>query len=108
MELETLSETWNHPPRFAEQMGVPVVTLQRMFADDWLPLLSIVSVPEPLRKIDARATDVRDLDPDDYPAAALAALLSPCIVLTHDHHHFRPLGVSVRHKASTPYSWPST
>jgi hypothetical protein len=95
MELDTLHETWKRLPRFAGQMDVPVATLQRMFANDWLPLLSIVSVPEVLRQIDERAGAVRDLDPDDYPTAALAALLSPCILLTHNHRHFHPLGVRI-------------
>ena len=96
MELDTLNETWKRLPRFAEQLDVPLATLQGMFANDWLPLLSIVSIPEFLRQIDGRAMAVRDLDFDDYPAAALAALLSPCIVLTHDYHHFRPMGFGVR------------
>ena len=65
MEFDTLKETWKRLPRFAEQLDVPVTTLQRMFADDWLPLLSIVSIPEALRRIDDRAGAVRDLGPDD-------------------------------------------
>jgi hypothetical protein len=93
MELDTLHETWMRLPRFAGQLNVPLVTLQRMFANDWLPLLSIVSLPNTLRQIDKRAAAVRDLDVDDYPTAALAALLSPCILLTHNHRHFRPLDV---------------
>ena len=95
MELDTLHETWKRLPRFARQMDVPVATLQRMFANDWLPLLSIVSVPEVLRQIDERAGAVRDLDLDDYPTAALAALLSPCILLTRNHRHFHPLDVRI-------------
>lgn len=76
-------------------MNTPLATLQRMFTDDWLPLLSIVSLPDELRKIDGRAAAVRDLDPDDYPTAALAALLSPCILLTRNYRDFRPLDVRV-------------
>ncbi|MHB1891451.1 MAG: hypothetical protein ACYCUF_11300 [Acidimicrobiales bacterium] len=96
MELDTLHEAWRRLPRFAGQMDVPLATLQSMFVNDWLPLLSVVSLPEELRRIDGRAVAVRDLDADDYPTAALAALLSPCILLTHDLHDFRPLDVRVR------------
>jgi hypothetical protein len=95
MELDTLHETWNRLPRFAEQLNVPLAKLQRMFADDWLPLLSIVSLPEGVRQIDRRAAAVRKLDSDDYPTAALAALLSPCILLTHNHRDFGPLDVKI-------------
>jgi len=93
MELDTLNETWERLPRFAEQLNVPLATLQNYFANDWLPLLSVVSIPESLRQVDSRATLVRDLDSDDYPAAALAALLSPCILLTRNHNDFRPLNI---------------
>jgi hypothetical protein len=93
MEKDTLDETWQRLPRFAEQLNVPLATLRQMFVADWLPLLSIVSIPESLRDVDARATLVRDRDRDDYPAAALAALLSPCILLTHNFHDFGPLDV---------------
>ena len=95
MELDTLHETWNRLPKFAGQLDVSLGELQRMFADEWLPLLSVVSLPDVLREIDPRAAAVRDLDPDDYPTAALATLLSPCILLTRNHRHFSPLGVKV-------------
>lgn len=93
MERDTLNETWEKLPIFAEQLDVPLITLQSHFANDWLPLLSIVSIPEELRDVDPRATLVRNLDIDDHPAAALASLLSPCILLTHNHTDFLPLDV---------------
>ena len=93
MERATLYETWTRLPRFAEQLGAPVVQLQRLFADEWLPLIRVVSLPDRLRALDQRASAVQELDPDDYPAAALAALLSPCILLTHNTKDFAPLGV---------------
>jgi hypothetical protein len=96
MEHETLIEAWERLPRFADQLDVPLVDLQGLFADHWLPLISVVKLPEGLRRLDPRALDVRELDPDDYPAAALACLLSPCIVLTGNHKHFAPLDVRVR------------
>lgn len=93
MEHDTVIETLNHLPRFAEQLGVPVLDLQRLFADHWLSLISVVKLPEDLRQLDERALAVRDRDPDDYPTAALATLLSPCILLTHNHKDFYPLNV---------------
>ncbi len=94
MEKGTLDECWERLHRFATQLEVPVGQLRRMFGEDWLPHISVVSLPENVRCLDERALAVRDLDPDDYPAAALAALLSPCVLLTGDYHHFAPLGVS--------------
>lgn len=93
MERTTLYETWTRLPRFSEQLSAPVVHLQRLFADEWLPLIRVVSVPDELRTLDRRASAVQALDPDDYPAAVLAALLSPCILLTHNTKDFAPLGV---------------
>jgi hypothetical protein len=55
--------------------------------------INVVKVPSELRQVDQRALDVCSRDPDDYPAAALAALLSPCILLTHNHKDFGALGV---------------
>lgn len=94
MEKETFEESWERLNRFATQLGVPVGELRRMFGEGWLPHISVVSLPENVRCLDGRALAVRDLDPDDYPAAALAALLSPCILLTGNHHDFAPLGVT--------------
>jgi hypothetical protein len=64
-----------------------------MLNQDWLPFITVVRPPEHLRRVDTRALEVEALDKDDYPAAALAALLSPCILLTHNTKHFVPLGV---------------
>lgn len=93
MEKATLEETLEKLPLFADQLKVPPNDLRRMFATDWLPNLRVVDLPPELRQLDSRAAAVRDLDPDDYPAACLAALLSPCILLTHNHKDFRPLGI---------------
>lgn len=94
MERDTLTETYRKLPKFAEQLGVSTSVLVRMFKSDWLPHIRIVSLPPGYRDIDPRATEVRDLDADDYPAAALAALLAPCVLLTHDYKHFCPLGIT--------------
>jgi hypothetical protein len=93
MEYDTLTEAIARLPRFADQFGVPVAELRRMFDEDWLPHVQVVRVPDELRQLDPRAAAVRDVDPNDYAAAALAALLSPCIMLTRDRHHFAALGV---------------
>ncbi len=93
MELETLTETLSHLPKFAKQFGVTVAELRRMLAEDWLPHIQVVKLPPSLREADPRAADVRDKDADDYPAAALAAILSPCILLTHNYKDFAALGM---------------
>jgi hypothetical protein len=92
MEYDTLTETGARLPRFARQLGAPVSDLRRMF-NDWLPYVGVVQLPGPLREVDPRARAVRDLDCEDFPAAALAALLSPCLLLTHNYKHFAVLGV---------------
>ncbi len=93
MERDTLDETCRRLPRFAQQLGVPAERLSDLFAREWLPHIRIVVLPPALRELDARALAVRDLDLGDYPAASLAALLSPCVLLTHDRKHFVPLGI---------------
>jgi hypothetical protein len=93
MEHDTLNETCQRLPRFAQQLGVPTSRLASLFSRDWLPHIRVVALPPALRELDGRATAIRGLDADDYPAAALAALLSPCVLLTHDVKHFGPLGV---------------
>ena len=93
MEKDTLYETWDRLPRFADQLGVPTTRLAQMLDAEWLPYISVVALPDAFRQLDDRAKAVRDLDPDDYPAAALAALLSPCILLTRNYRDFGPLGI---------------
>jgi len=93
MEHDTLAETAQRLPRFAGQLGVPVADLRRILNEDWLPHVDVVRLPAPLRAADTRALEVRDADPLDYPAAALAALLSPCLLLTRNYKHFGALGV---------------
>ena len=96
MEYDTLTETSQRLPKFADQLGVPEADLLRTLNKDWLPHIDVVKLPTSLRQADPRALQVRDRDADDFPAAALAALLSPCLLLTGNHRHFGPLGVRTR------------
>jgi hypothetical protein len=93
MEYDTLTETGKKLPKFARDLGVTVAELRRLLNEEWLPHIQVVKLPPSLRQLDPRALSVRDSDADDYPAAALAALLSPCILLTHNHNDFAPLGM---------------
>jgi len=93
MEYDTLTETGQRLPRFAGQLGVPVADLRRIINEDWLPHVDVVKLPASMRQADPRAQAVRDRDSADFPAAALAALLSPCLLLTRNTKHFGVLGV---------------
>ena len=97
MEYDTLIETDEKLPKFADQLGVTVSELRRILNQDWLPNIEVVRLPLTLRELDPRALLVRDRDADDFPAAALAALLSPCLLLTHDKD-FGVLGVRSRNQ----------
>ena len=102
MEYDTLLETNERLPKFADQLGASVPELRRILNEDWLPHIDVVQLPAGLRELDPRALRVRDGDGvrlgdvDDFPAAALAALLSPCLLLTHNYKHFGALGVRTR------------
>jgi hypothetical protein len=93
MEYDTLAETGQRLPKFAGQLGVPTAELRRILNDDWLPHVEVVKLPASLRQADPRAGEVRDRDAADFPTAALAALLSPCLLLTRNYKHFGVLGV---------------
>jgi hypothetical protein len=99
MEYDTLTETEARLPKFADQLGVPVADLRRVLNEDWLPHVDVVKLPASLRRADPRALQVRDRDIGDFPAGALAALLSPCLLLTCNYKHFGALGVRTRSQA---------
>ncbi len=96
MEYDTLTETEARLPRFAGQLGVPEADLRRALNESWLPHVDVIKLPASLRQADPRALQIRDRDADDFPAAALAALLSPCLLLTCNYKHFGALGVRTR------------
>lgn len=100
MEYDTLTETAARLPRFAGQLGVPTADLRRFLNEDWLPYTAVVRLPPELRQADPRALEVRARDADDFPAAALAALLSPCLLLTCNYKHFGALGVRARNQGT--------
>ncbi len=93
MEYDTLVEAQRKLPKFAKSFGMTTAELTRILNEDWLPHIKVVRLPPEMRQADRRAIAVRENDPDDYPAAALAALLSPCILLTHNYTDFGPLGM---------------
>src|SRR5260370_11397385 len=93
MEYDTLVETQRKLSKFAKGLGVREADLRRILNEDWLPHIEVVKIPPRLRQVDRRALEVSESDPDDYPAAALAALLSPCILLTHNYTGVAALGV---------------
>ena len=99
MEYDTLTETAARLPKFAGQLGVSVADLRRVLNEEWLPHVDVVKLPASLRQADPRALQVRDRDVGDFPAAALAALLSPCLMLTCNYKHFGALGVRSRSQA---------
>jgi hypothetical protein len=99
MEYDTLAETAGRLPRFADQLGVPEGVLRRILNEDWLPHIDVVRLPDSLRAADPRALEVRTRDAGDFPAATLAALLSPCLLLTCNYKHFGALGVRTRSQA---------
>ena len=102
MEYDTLVEARRKLPKFAGQLGVSVDELTRILNQHWLPNIEVVRLPPGLRELDPRALRVRDGDQvrpgdvDDFPAAALASLLSPCLLLTHNYKHFGALSVRTR------------
>jgi hypothetical protein len=96
MEYDTLTETDQLLPKFARQFDVTVAELRRILNEQWLPHIDVVRLPTGLRDLDPRALQVRSEDEKDFPAAALATLLSPCLMLTHNYKHFGALGVRTR------------
>jgi hypothetical protein len=95
IEGETLRETFKKFPKFARQLGVSEKVLRDLFVDEWMPNVKVVDLPEHLRDLDERSLAVRQRDCNDFAAASLAVLLSPCVLLTHDLD-FQALGVSDR------------
>jgi hypothetical protein len=84
MADETLNETCEKLPEFADGLGVRVVEFVTILNQEWLPLINVVDLSDSQWTNDPRIAEVGDLDPDDVPTARLAANLAPCILLTHN------------------------
>lgn len=59
MEFDTLAETDEKLPKFADQLGVPASDLRWILDKDWLPHINVVRLPSGLRDLDPRALRVR-------------------------------------------------
>lgn len=88
-------ETERHLPEIAERLGVPLGEVVRAWNDIFVPRIRIVDVTG-LKLDDGRIEAVAELHEDDAPTAALVALLAPCLLLTDNRRHFRPLQPSDR------------
>ena len=78
---------WPRPP-VACRGSLPSSACRRptcaIISQDWLTQVEVVKLSDALRQADPRAVQIREWDRADFPAAALAALLSPCLLLTHN------------------------
>jgi len=82
MAEETVWQLFDKIPEFAESLNTTAVTLESLFAKAWAPWITSVDLSS--MPADARAQVVLDRDPTDRPAATLATLLSPCLLLATD------------------------
>lgn len=89
---EVLEEVEEHLSRIACHAGVSADAALQIWNNVFLPRLRIVDLNEGLVS-DPRVADVRTLDPDDAPTAALVVALAPCVLLTDNRKHFEPLGL---------------
>jgi hypothetical protein len=82
---------------FAIHLGTTAAVLETFLEQSWLGWLNLVELPD--ESIDPRVTAVVVRDPSDRPAAGLASLLAPCVLLTNDADFEALLGAveSVRH-----------
>jgi hypothetical protein len=78
----TVEQVFDKLDEFAESLGTSTAHLETLFIDDWSPWITVADVEGVL--VDDRAQIVADRDPTDQPAAILASLLSPCLILTTD------------------------
>jgi|GEM_PF-3386862 len=68
-------------PDFADKLGTTVPVLER-FLMMWLDWLTLVDLPSDYS--DPRVKQLAERDASDVPAATLACLLAPCVLLTND------------------------
>ncbi len=80
----------------AIRRGVPREDVVRVWNETFLPRIRFVEIHETAVE-DPRVGQVRALHDADAPTAALAVMLSPCVVLTDNRRHFAPLGIPDTH-----------
>jgi hypothetical protein len=71
---------------------VPREDVAHVWNETFLPRIRFVEIQDGA-VADPRVEQVRALHEADAPTAALAVMLSPCVVLTDNRKHFAPLGI---------------
>jgi hypothetical protein len=94
---QTLDETYRKLPKFAHDLKVTPADLVDILENEWLPHVAVVDVSQ-LPSADTRVDAVSVRDSDDVAAAALASVLAPVLLLTHDLD-FKALGILDRNQA---------
>jgi hypothetical protein len=79
---ETLAELFDKLTDFADGLGTTADELERLLLEEWGPSVHVVDLPT--ESNDFRVALVAARDQTDRPAAILATMLSPCILLTKD------------------------
>jgi hypothetical protein len=90
-----LDEVERRLDTIAARQGVAPHDVRQVWNEIFLPRIRIVNLEEHLVD-DPRVRAVRKLHENDAPTAALAVTLAPCLLLTDNRKHFRPLGISDR------------
>lgn len=90
-----LDEVERNLPKIARRRGVGLAEAIALWNEVFLPRVRIIDFDERLVD-DPRVDGVRALHANDAPTAALAVALAPCVLLTDNREHFRPLGLADR------------
>jgi hypothetical protein len=89
IESRTMEELMSKLPEFARQMRVHPAELESILEAGLMQLVRVV---------DARGPDpdprVLSVPADDRPAAELASLLAPCVLMTDNYRDFEAMGVT--------------
>jgi hypothetical protein len=88
---KTFVELIDKLPEFAAKLDTKPELLAEFLIRYWLSWLKLVKLPE--ESIDSRVSTIATRDSSDRPAAHLASLLSPCLLLTKDSDFEALLGV---------------
>ena len=82
MAEDTFLELMGKLEEFARDLGTSEAELESLIAEEWAPWIWIVDLP--VETSDSRIELVAARDHTDRPAAVLATLLAPCLLLTKD------------------------